>query len=38
MGSTTFDDPDPAHAGTASSQHMNGTRGSDGCAMASDRI
>jgi len=37
MGSTTFDDTDPTPAGLGSSRHMNDARGTDGCALASDR-
>jgi hypothetical protein len=38
MGSTTFDDADPALAGLTSSQQMKRASGIVGCAMASDRI
>lgn len=38
MGSTIFDDADPACAGFASSPDMTRARGNDGCAMASDRL
>jgi hypothetical protein len=38
MGSTTFDDSDPAFAVLASSQQMKRASGIIGCAMASDRI
>jgi hypothetical protein len=38
MGSTTFDDADPAIAGLASSQQMKRASGTIGCAMASDRV
>jgi hypothetical protein len=38
MGSTTFDETDPALVGLASSQRMKRASGINGCAMASDRI
>jgi hypothetical protein len=38
MGSTTFDDADPALAGLTSSQQMKRASGTIGCAMASDRV
>jgi hypothetical protein len=38
MGSTTFDDTDPALVGLASSQRTKRASGIIGCAMASDRI
>jgi hypothetical protein len=38
MGSIAFDDIDRALAESTSSPDMNDARGSNGCAMESDRI
>jgi hypothetical protein len=38
MGSTPFGDFDPTAFGSASPQYMKLVRGTDACAMASDRI
>jgi hypothetical protein len=38
MGSTNFDDAAPAIAGPTSSRDIVSARGSNGCAMASNRV